>query len=92
MDETTRSFVRKRAGDRCEYCGLHQIHSPLVRHHVEHVVPRKHGGSDDLANLALACIDCNLHKGPNLAGLDPLTGLLTELFDPRRHGWTDHFR
>ena len=39
--------------------------------HVEHIVPRMHGGSDDLENLALACIDCNLHKGSNLTGIDP---------------------
>lgn len=91
MDEATRELVRRRAGDRCEYCLLPQAHSPLVRHHVEHIVPKKHGGTDDPGNLALACIDCNLRKGPNLAGLDPLTGSLTELFDPRRHEWDRHF-
>jgi hypothetical protein len=31
------------------------------------------GGSDDPDNLALACHHCNLHKGPNLAGVDPRT-------------------
>ena len=52
---------------------------------------RKHGGSDDESNLCLACIDCNLHKGPNLTGIDPLTGVVTELFHPRRQRWEDHF-
>jgi len=28
--------------------------------HVEHVVPIKYEGSDDVANLTLACVDCNL--------------------------------
>ena len=28
-------------------------------------------------NLALACIDCNLHKGPNLTGIDPETNQVT---------------
>lgn len=59
--------------------------------HVEHILPKKHGGTDDLDNLALACIDCNLHKGSNVAGYDPQTGELTELFHPRRHTWTEHF-
>ena len=59
--------------------------------HVEHIRPRKHGGSDNLDNLALACIDCNLHKGSNVAGYDPETGNLTELFSPRRHLWDEHF-
>lgn len=59
--------------------------------HVEHILPRKHGGGDDLDNLALACIDCNLRKGSNVAGYDPETGLLTELFHPRKHPWSEHF-
>jgi 5-methylcytosine-specific restriction endonuclease McrA len=35
-----------------------------------------------LENLALACIDCNLQKGPNLSGIDPETRKVTELFIP----------
>jgi hypothetical protein len=42
-------------------------------------------------NLALACIDCNLHKGTNLTGIDPQTNEVTELFHPRRQNWEDHF-
>jgi hypothetical protein len=59
--------------------------------HIEHIIPRKHGGSDELGNLALACVDCNLHKGPNLTGIDPQTNEITELFHPRRQQWNDHF-
>jgi HNH endonuclease len=91
MDAATRQLVRERAGNRCEYCGLHQDHSPVAALHVEHIIPRKHGGSDAADNLALACIDCNLRKGTNLAGYDPATGQLTELFHPRRQLWHEHF-
>lgn len=42
-------------------------------------------------HLALACIDCNLHKGTNLTGFDPETNVITELFHPRRHAWEDYF-
>ena len=90
MDAGTRRFVRERAGERCEYCRLHQRNSELL-HHIEHVVARQHGGSDDVDNLALACHRCNLHKGPNLSGVDPLTGSVEILFDPRRDQWPDHF-
>jgi hypothetical protein len=83
--------VRERAGNACEYCHLHQDDSPLAVLHIEHVIPKTHGGSDDFNNLALACIDCNLHKGPNLTGIDPETEAITELFHPRRHDWADHF-
>ncbi|MBI4600414.1 MAG: HNH endonuclease [Planctomycetes bacterium] len=54
-DFALRKLVRRRAGDRCEYC------------------------------------HCNLHKGPNIAGLDPHTGRLVRLFHPRRDAWADHF-
>ena len=91
MDTETKRRVRERAGNRCEYCGLHQDHSPLAALQIEHITARKHLGTDELDNLALACIDCNLSKSSNLAGLDPETGMLTELFNPRRQNWVDHF-
>jgi len=59
---------------------------------VEHILPRKHRGSDELSNLALACIDCNLHKGSDVAGYDPITGELTKLFHPRKEVWENHFQ
>lgn len=59
--------------------------------HVEHIIARKHGGTDAPENLAWACLYCNLYKGPNLAGLDPDTGELTRLFHPRRDTWEEHF-
>jgi len=90
MDAETRRLVRERAAERCEYCRLHQSHSELI-HHVEHVIARQHGGSDDLDNVALACHRCNLHKGPNLSGVDPSTGRVERLFHPRRDLWHEHF-
>ncbi len=90
MDATTRDFVRLRAGDCCEYCRLQQENSELI-HHVEHIVAKQHGGSDEAGNLALACHRCNLHKGTNLTGIDPLTGEIVPLFHPRRHRWSEHF-
>jgi DNA-directed RNA polymerase subunit RPC12/RpoP len=86
-----KAFVRARAGDRCEYCQSRQSDEPFFRYQIEHVVAKQHGGGDDPANLALACPHCNSHKGPNLAGLDPLGGALTPLFDPRVQRWEDHF-
>jgi hypothetical protein len=90
MDASTRDLVRRRAGERCEYCRLHQEHSELI-HHVEHIVARQHGGSDDPDNFALACHRSNLHKGPNLTGIDPRTEQVVSLFHPRRDRWSEHF-
>jgi 5-methylcytosine-specific restriction endonuclease McrA len=92
MTSTTRTRVRERAAYRCEYCQTHQDDSPLAALHIEHIRPIKHGGTDDEENLCLACIDCNLHKGSNLTGIDPETDAVTLLFNPRQQQWGDHFR
>ncbi len=92
MDAALRQLVRRRAGDCCEYCRLKQEGLPFITFHVEHVIPRKHGGNDDPVNLALACDRCNLHKGANLTGIDPETGEIVALFNPRRNSWEEHFR
>ena len=90
MDAATRDLVRRCADGRCKYCRLRQEHSELT-HHVEHIIAKQHGGSDDVENLALSCHRCNLHKGPNLSGIDPQTGQIAQLFHPRRDRWSDHF-
>lgn len=90
MDAATSQLVRQRAGNRCEYCRLPQEFSGL-RFHIEHIIARQHGGTDHPDNLAIACPECNLHKGTNLTSIDPDTGLVTPLFHPRRERWDDHF-
>lgn len=89
VDAATRRFVRQRAGDRCEYCRLHQDDQPFLTFHIEHIVARQHGGSDHEANLCVACHWCNLHKGPNLTTL--VDGEMVALFHPRTQEWTAHF-
>lgn len=91
MDASTREFVRQRAGDCCEYCGVREGLRARLRFHVEHIVARQHGGGDDAENLALACHLCNAHKGPNLTGIDPNSGEITPLFNPRKNRWAEHF-
>jgi 5-methylcytosine-specific restriction endonuclease McrA len=91
MDRQTRQSVRDRAGNRCEYCQLPQQLSPVAQLQIEHIVPRKHGGNDDDQNLALACVDGNLSKSSNLTGIDPATGQIAPLFNPRSQRWDEHF-
>lgn len=86
-----RRLVRARAGHRCEYCHIEQAHESFLSFHIEHVVARQHGGATSEANLALSCHHCNLHKGPNLSGIDNTTQQLTALFHPRLDRWDDHF-
>lgn len=90
MDAKTRQLVRDRAKHCCEYCGRTQASSTFPLQ-IEHVIPKKHGGSDAEWNLALACLDCNLAKGPNLAGREPGNEQLIPLFNPRTQDWIEHF-
>jgi hypothetical protein len=83
--------IRERAGGLCEYCRLPTgVHPAPFQ--IDHIIARQHGGSEDMDNLALACIHCNRHKGPNIAGVDYETGEVIRLFHPRRDEWEAHFR
>lgn len=89
ISAASRREVRERAGNRCEYCGLLQDEFPFALFHVEHVIARRHGGSDQSDNLCQACHWCNLHKGPNIATV--VDDVLVPLFHPRRDEWALHF-
>jgi hypothetical protein len=85
-----RQRVAARAGQRCEYCRMHQ-ELQGAEFHGEHIVPRKLGGSDELDNLAWACPGCNLAKAQRVLLRDPLTGQDVPMFHPRQDQWADHF-
>ncbi|PYS06240.1 MAG: HNH endonuclease [Acidobacteria bacterium] len=91
MDPAVRELVRTRASNACEYCRIPQEATPVIPFHVEHIVSRQHGGTDDPATLALACDRCNAYRGPNLTSIDPDSGVMVALFNPRQDVWTDHF-
>lgn len=62
-----RTYVLQRDGFRCVYCG-----SAPRQFHLDHVMPRSRGGTDDANNLVASCPNCNLRKGaktPQEAGM-----------------------
>jgi 5-methylcytosine-specific restriction endonuclease McrA len=83
-----REAVRQRANYACEYCRFPEALSGL-RLVVDPVIARQHQGPTALENLALCCQWCNLSKGPNLTGLDPQTGDVFRLFNPRVDKWDE---
>lgn len=52
---------------KCIHCGSRHTllldGTPVSDATIEHIVPRHHGGTDELANLAIACVRCNGEKG-----------------------------
>jgi hypothetical protein len=90
MNITLEQLVWQRAHSRCEYCQLPQAYSPLS-HAVDHIISRQPHGPTVAENLALACFFYNSYKGPNIAGLNPQTGRMVRLFNPRKDRWNRHF-
>jgi ATP adenylyltransferase len=60
LSGSLRYEVLKRAGFRCELCGISAEERAIE---VDHILPRKHGGADDLTNLQALCFKCNANKG-----------------------------
>ena len=86
-----RRLVRERADERCEYCRLAETDA-FFAHEPDHIIAEKHRGKTTADNLALACFDCNRFKGSDIASIDPATGKLVALFNPRTQPWNEHFK
>ncbi|GAB4495682.1 MAG: hypothetical protein OHK0019_25420 [Saprospiraceae bacterium] len=86
-----RKFVAERAAFRCEYCRIAESDSNYAYHHLEHIISRQHGGSDEADNLAYSCSIGNWKKGNKVATLLEKGGSFVPLFNPRTDDWFDHF-
>lgn len=91
VNSEIRQIVTTRANSVCEYCLIAEADA-YFRFQVEHIISRKHGGSSELENLALACVFCNRYKGSDIASLTPETGELIRFYNPRIDRWREHFR
>ena len=85
-----RAAVRQRAAGCCEYCRIPET-GTCFAHEPDHIIAEQHGGETTFENLALACVQCNRLKGPNIASIDPETKRVVSLFNPRIDQWPDHF-
>src|SRR5262245_15465507 len=90
MDSDLERLVWQRAGNRCEYCRLPAT-LEWLHFQIDHIIAQKHLGATAAENLALSCFHCNSYKGPNIAGIDPISGRVVRLFNPRRDKWSRHF-
>lgn len=83
--------ISERANHRCEYC-----HAPELVFNfpfeVEHIIPLCRQGTNDEANLALACRSCNLRKGIRISGIAPDANTEVRFFHPRQNQWNEHFQ
>ena len=59
--EDVRSYVFRRDKHTCQYCnkkGIGKNENSVILT-IDHVIPKKHGGTDVVTNLVAACVDCN---------------------------------
>lgn len=85
-----RQLVAERAHGLCEYCRSSAKYA-LQSFESEHIQPLAEGGSTTLDNLAWACGGCNRCKGARMAAVDPDSGQVVALYNPRQQRWSDHF-
>jgi hypothetical protein len=90
ISKAIRERVHQDAQNRCGYCLSPKKYMPNIE--IEHIVPIVGGGTNDEANLWLACRICNGHKSYKVSGVDPDTGEEVALFNPRLQNWFEHFR
>src|SRR5262245_52493089 len=90
IPQALREKVAAQARHRCGYCLTAEavVGTPMD---FEHIIPRALGGLTEEGNLWLACSVCNDSKNNRIVDLDPLTGELVRLFNPRYQVWTEHF-
>jgi hypothetical protein len=85
-----RQRIATQARHKCGYCLTLEVVSgiPLT---LEHITPKAQGGQDVEDNLWLSCRLCNEAKGVLTEAVDPQTGELVPLFNPREQVWAEHF-
>lgn len=83
-----RRLVANRADFCCEYCLIHED-DMFLPFEVDHIIGVKHGGTNEIENLAWACPHCNKHKGSDFATF--INGMVILFYNPRTGIWHDHF-
>ncbi len=90
ISESVRKQVRKRANGICEYCKIPD-NVTHYSHQVDHIIPPRHGGVDEIQNLAWACFYCNNNKGTDIATYDLPSRKPVFLYNPYYDEWSEHF-
>ena len=90
ISKSLRQKVAAKARHRCGYCLTSETITGMPLD-VEHIRPEALGGPTIEENLWMACSVCNNFKGERINALDPVSGEVVALFNPRRHIWTEHF-
>jgi len=90
VSNKTRRLVKERAEFYCEYCLVPELFS-FIGYELDHIISKKHGGTNDPENLAWSCAFCNYCKGTDIGTILLPSMQLVRFFHPRTDRWSDHF-
>ncbi len=91
IPKAIRNQVARCAQNRCEYGSVHGDDS-FLPFEIDHIISLKHGGGNEIENLAFACPHCNQKKGSDLTTFLKSYDDIVGLFNPRIHSWSKHFQ
>lgn len=67
MKPDPNQFIYERDNFKCQYCGLDASKDFdmwwKANLNIDHIKPKKHGGTNDPNNLVVSCRACNSYKG-----------------------------
>lgn len=91
ISKALKQKVKARAKELCEYC---LANSQFSWHHfpIDHILPESKSGKTTFENLANTCQNCNGGKYTKTNVYDPISKILTPLFNPRTDKWSSHFQ
>lgn len=62
INKSTRYFILKQAGFKCQCCGKKPAKENEIELHIDHIIPKSKGGKDDITNYQVLCNKCNISK------------------------------
>jgi hypothetical protein len=74
----------------CGYCYTDESISGIALS-IEHIIPSSVGGQTERNNLWRSCRTCNERKNARTTAIDPETGAVVALYNPRTQPWREHF-
>lgn len=90
VSKKVRIKVKERAFQSCEYCRVPELFS-FLGFEIDHIISKKHGGSNELMNLAWSCAFCNNSKGSDLGTVLLPSTEIVRFYNPRKDIWDNHF-
>lgn len=76
LSKKYRAYVKERLKNICKLCGQELDWKYL---HIDHIIPISKGGGNEIENLQVLCVECNLKKRDNILSKDKQTQVVAHI-------------